>query len=218
MSAIATLVFELLANPARFIEQGRSYALLQEYFGGEPIDSLRPLLAHEDANVQRAATFVASELGVAAAPLVRDVAPLLLSSDPHVLYQTMDVLMVCAIGRDASEFVHLVRMMTSSHAFLRRRAMFLVGNAARDQLVAAMGRLESHVADDRVHLEGLTALGRAEQLSATELLEWIRGDCPLLRRYGVLAVEKAHERSPSLLLAAQECDDPDVREFAKRLV
>jgi hypothetical protein len=51
------LIGELLADPAAFQERGRAYQLLEEYFAGLPVQTLRPLLQHTDTLVKYAAVW-----------------------------------------------------------------------------------------------------------------------------------------------------------------
>lgn len=47
------LIGELLADPAGFKERGRPYQLLEEYFAGLSVETLRPLLRHDDMLAKR---------------------------------------------------------------------------------------------------------------------------------------------------------------------
>ena len=67
------LIQELHADPRGFADGGRAYQLLQMYFKGAPLDTLRPPLRSEDFLIQREAVWVASELGIQAFPLLDDV-------------------------------------------------------------------------------------------------------------------------------------------------
>ncbi|RYD89779.1 MAG: hypothetical protein EOP50_17010, partial [Sphingobacteriales bacterium] len=80
-SKAKALLNELIEDPVYFSEQGKSYRLLQEYFKGFPLDTLKPLLKHEDLYVQSAATFILSELGRDGCQLITDVIPLLKSGN-----------------------------------------------------------------------------------------------------------------------------------------
>jgi hypothetical protein len=92
------LLHELSVNPRKFDEQGRGYQLLQVFFRGLPVETLRPLLQDPDPLVQRTGGFVASELGRNAAAVVCDVVALLTSSDIHAQNSAMEVLTVCGVG------------------------------------------------------------------------------------------------------------------------
>lgn len=97
------LIRDLLADPQRFGEEGQGYRLLQEYFEGLPLDTLRPLLRHESPVVQGEAMFVASELGEQARPLVDDVIPLVQSGDRDLRYDALEVIAVCCEAERAED-------------------------------------------------------------------------------------------------------------------
>lgn len=59
----AELLQELFKDPVQFYEAGRAYALLQVFFSGESVHTLKPLLRSTVPFIQRAGIFVASELG-----------------------------------------------------------------------------------------------------------------------------------------------------------
>ena len=88
------LIDELLTDSARFNELGKSYELLQEYFEGFPLNTLRALLSNEDYMVKRAAIWIVAELGEAANELINDVIPLLNYNDRYIKYYAIESIMV----------------------------------------------------------------------------------------------------------------------------
>src|SRR5687767_5767707 len=105
------LIQELLANSTRFHQCGKAYELLQEYFNGLSLDTLRPLLANNNRMVRRAALWVTSELGVGGRSLIHDVIPLLNDDDRYVQYHVLEIIMVCSFAENVDEFVHVVRSL-----------------------------------------------------------------------------------------------------------
>lgn len=210
--AAKSLVAELLANPARFNEQGRAYQLLQGYFHGYPLETLRPLLAHEDELVQRAAIWIVSELGEQGCTLLHDVVPLMNSGNRYIRYHALEVAIVCAIGEDVDEFTHVARALQSDDDVIRGLAMRLVANADPSQLEAGL-RLTG-TALGEAHRKGLQQLSRGDSLKPEEVSEMIVADDSLTRRYGAIAAKRLSRRYPELIVSAESSVDPDVRRLA----
>src|SRR5439155_23908582 len=94
------LIQELLEDPTRFYESGKTYELLQAYFGGFPLVTLRPLLAHSERMVKRAAVWVTSEIGDDGRSLIHDVIPLIRDDDRFIQYYALETVTVWSVGED----------------------------------------------------------------------------------------------------------------------
>jgi hypothetical protein len=127
------LIDEMLANPRKFDDEGRAHDLLQHYFAGFPLETLRPLLRSNDRFVQRSASFIASELGIKSVGLVDDVIPLLRSTDVHVQYYAAEVLAVCCHGESAEKYRHIIELLEAPHEGLRELVRDLMGRADPSQ-------------------------------------------------------------------------------------
>lgn len=199
------LIQKLLANPSRFNKSGEAYSLLQAYFAGHPVETLRQLLLDKNVLVQRSAAFIASELGAYVCTLIDDIVPLATSQDGHTAWYAIEILTVCSIGNQASKFVHVVRALESEDDGLRRLAMRMVCSADMSQLQAA----QSCVEPQSPHATGLAVLTN-EVVKPEELVLMVRGSVPLLRRYGAIGVKRLEQRWPQLLTELDTSDDRDV--------
>ncbi|MBI2374004.1 MAG: hypothetical protein HYV07_08400 [Deltaproteobacteria bacterium] len=206
------LICDLLADPRRFNDDGRAYDLLQAYFEGLAVETLRPLLRSADPLVRRVAVFVASELGGQAADVIHDVIPLLESGDRYLQYHAMEVLTVCCGGEHAGEFAHVARQLESADDVLRALAMRLVARADVSQFEAAR-RLVARDANSRTHQEGLQILAAGEGVEPGPVAAMIGNADPLLRRYGAIAAKRLLARLPSLMSEVGASDDGDLRRF-----
>jgi hypothetical protein len=184
-----TLIAELHNDPERFDHAGRAYELLQEYFAGFPLETLRPLLRSNDIWTQRTASFIAAELGKESKPLVDDVIPLLDSADPHVQDYAMQVLAVCGEGDRADLFALVARKLASEHEGLRWEARNLLANASVPQLETA-ARFLAGQRDQEGHERGLRALAGAERMASHEVDSMFEDPDPLIQRYGAVVRER----------------------------
>ena len=185
------LIEELLHDPQRFDDAGRAYDLLQEYFSGFSIETLRPLLRSKDIWIQRSSSFIAAELGHRSQPLLYDVIPMLDSTEAHVQAYAMDVLTVCSTGQRAALFAHVARKLESNHEGLRSIAMDLVANADVQKLEAA-ARFFARGQHRTGHERGLHALAASDQMPPADITAMLKDSDPLVRRYGEVA-KRRHE-------------------------
>ena len=100
-----SLIEELLYKSGVFSEQEKSYQLLQCYFEGFPVETLKPLILHKNIKVRAAAAFIASELVVQAEDMVREITPLINDDNPHTQWYALESVMVCSEGKYMDQFV-----------------------------------------------------------------------------------------------------------------
>lgn len=212
------LIKDLLADPHRFDDDGKAYALLLLYFKGLPVETLRPLLRSEDVAVQRSAAFVASELGNASRRLVDDIIPLLSSTDRHVSWYAMEVLTVCCKGEHTEKFAHVARMLESGDDALRGLAMRLVSNADVSQLEGARRYFDAPDSCHRTHVIALHTLVTAHRVEPAVVTAMMHDADPLIRRYGAIAAKRVLKEFPHLITEAGSSDDSDLRKFHEDVV
>jgi hypothetical protein len=206
---------ELLADPRKFDDDGSAYELLQHYFAGLSIETLRPLLRSEDVWVQRAAGFIASELGRQASSLVEDVLPLLCSNDRHVQNYAMEVLTVCCKHDDSEKFAYVVQKLDAEDCGIRLQAMDLVANSDLSQIEAARQFLRLIEPDRHAHQRGLSTLADGEQAGAEAIQSMLDSENPLERRYAAIAAARLRRLFPNLVAAALLSADADIRQFIR---
>jgi HEAT repeat protein len=208
------IIAELLANPAAFKERGRAYELLEEYFAGLSIDTLRPLLAHSDILVRHAAVFVASELGQQSCTLLDDVIALLKDEDRYLSYHALEVVAVCADGAQVDRFVHIPRALESHDEVIRTLAMRLLRRADVAQLVAGHRLAASIRLNAGSHKDGLLMLADWQSHQPDDVRRMLLDEDPVARRYGVVGAKHMRYTCPELLQLAADLPDSDVRRFA----
>jgi hypothetical protein len=207
------LIEELLSRPREFDSRGGGYALLQFYFEGLPIDTLRPLLRSDNLFVQRTAAFIASELGDRASILLDDIAQLTSSADGHVQWYAMEVIAVCSKGERAEMFAHVIRALESDSAPVRRLAMRLTANADISQL-EAVSTLFGHQDDaHETHRQALAKLTAGERTAFATIFDMTHDANPLVRRYGAIAAKRLAGQCLDLVSQARSSEDPDVQDL-----
>lgn len=209
------LIRDLQTDPSKFSDEGLAYDLLKAYFEGLPVNTLRPLLSSNNSLVQRAAVYVASELGSQAKDLVYDVIPLLDSEDRYLKYHAMEVLAVCCEGERAKEFFHVVKVLESDDDVLRALAMRLVSRVDLSQIEGARRIFDSR---HQTHSHSLAILAEGKQVDPAIIISMIHDVDPLIRRYGAIAAKRLIAEFPNLMKEMQSIDDPDLRNFLPSIV
>jgi len=202
------LIDKLLVNPSEFYNSGESYQLLQEYFNGFSLETLKPLLCHESLFVRRNAIWITSELGINGAFLIDEAIALLKDDDRNIRHYALGVVAVCSVGENMHEYINVFSFLECEDEDLCNSAMFLISNANYFQLkecVRLYGKKEHF---NKLHYEGLTILLRIHE-GLTNLLEYdvaeqtefmlysdsqmellICSDVPLMKKYGIIIAKK----------------------------
>lgn len=209
------LIQELLSDSAWFKEHGPTLELLEEYFNGLSLETLRPLLDHNDSIIRNVASWIASEMGGEASSLIDEAIPLLRDDNPHTRYYALDVVMMGSSVANYDKFIYVVNEMHSDDAFTRRRAMCLVSNADVSQLEAAIEKCSSLGPSGELHKQGLLNLLNDHSLAPENVLAMIYDNNSLVRKYGAIAARRLLPDFPALITKAMESQDPDIRIFCE---
>jgi hypothetical protein len=207
------MIDELLDNPQKFNDDGRAYQLLQLYFRGAPIDTLRPLLAHEEPLVRRAALFVTSELGSAAGALSEVVAVLIGSGDRYESYHSIEIVSVCARDERVYLFAHVVKALGHNDPVIRSLAVRMILRAEESQLSGALQALLVAGNGSELYPRGLAMLLEVDERSTEEVASWVRAEESVARTFGVLAVCRRSVRDDGLVELVSTSADVKLREY-----
>lgn len=212
------LIQNLLTNPIKFNKEGKAYQLLQKYFDEMPLETLRPLLKNSDVEVNRAAVWIASELGRDANEIFDDVLPLVNSNDRYIKYHALEIIMVCSFEEKSEEIVHVIKALSSNDEVIRILAMRLISNASESQLQASVRIFEENASSDKHHLQGLLTLLDRNNITYEALLQMIDDSNPLTRKYGVIAAKRSLNKFSDAIKYAADSTDIDVRKFAEEVI
>ncbi|MFA6095082.1 MAG: hypothetical protein WC757_04335 [Candidatus Paceibacterota bacterium] len=208
------LISELLANPDKFYKQGKAYKLLQEYFHGLPLATLKPLLSHSSGNVRGTAVFVASELGDKAKCLIQEVIPLINDPDKKIQWGALESVMVCSTGTDVEKFIFVVKGLESNDNSICRLAMRLISNAVLSQLEAGFKLSYTLSPFSKQHEHGLSVLLRGNSISEADIISMLKNPEPLNRVYGAIAAKRLFRHYPNLLEIASSSLDSKISRFS----
>jgi hypothetical protein len=119
------------------------HALLNEFFAGYPIDRLGLLLTSELDAAAKAGAWIASELGVSAAPLLDELVKLLRHPSRDVRFFATDGVLLIA-GEDRGQAIAMaVSLIDDTDESVRWRVMKSLVRADPEQLVASLPHLSN---------------------------------------------------------------------------
>ena len=211
-SSLKALIQELNADPIRFFEKGKSYDLLQQYFEGASLDTLRSLLKSENQVIRRVAIFVTSELGKQGCSLLDEVIPLLQEEDRYITYHALEVMTACS-AVDARVVLNVVACLESADQVIRVLAMRLLAKIDVKGIDAAAQISGLLVRSNDLHKKYLIKLGNLEALEPQAIAIMIEDSNPIARKYGAIAAKKVFGRYPDLMTVVYSSADADLKKF-----
>jgi hypothetical protein len=206
------LISELLTDAETFTEKHGPYALLQEYFHGFSLETLRPLLRHTDPAIRRVGAFITSELGSKGLHLVDDIVPLASSDDPRLVYDAMVAITSFSDGL-GSAFEYVLRNLAHVDSGIRRLCMQMTAGVSVTTLNVASQSFSQENPIDREHLTGISLLLQPA-VNPDQIRRLLVDPSPLLRRYAAVAARRAITKAPELITEASLNEDADVKRFA----
>jgi hypothetical protein len=239
------LIHQITANPDQFDEH-LACELLDEFFGGYPLEHLRALLVDPRENIVVAGIYIASELGAKARPLVNEVVKLLVHPSTVVRFDAIDSLIVCLTAQDDAAIAKVASMLDDPTDSVRWKAMNFLCLVKKELLQAALTHFEK-AQPDSIHVAGLRLLvseggppavsyfeiGRrppsrpinyARRLlsetgpTAEQALAFIRSDNPMLRKYGAVAAARMCVLNLEPLTIASTHNDEEIKWFADNIL
>jgi hypothetical protein len=210
---VIQLIEELLDDPVDFENRGRGNEILGLYYDGI-LDTLRPLLSHPNVSVRGTAMFVAAELGIGSQPLIDAIVLLTDDLDPHIAWDAIDSVLVCAIDSYSSHFVVVVKQLENNLAALRRLAMRSISKARLSQLYGAKSRCGELGKTALVHEQCLQILVDSECGKVYDSHKMLDSNTELVRLYGAILAKRTMSIHPQALEFAAANTNPDVKQFA----
>lgn len=211
------LLQQLRDDPDKFDSDGKAYELLQEYFHGLPVDTLRPFLKHKNVAARRSAAFIAAELGHQGSSLIFDVVPLIRDEDLHIRcrWDALEAVTVYSESENCEQFVNVVRELENPNDSFSGETMRLVANANPSQVAGAMRSIEASKPHDIDHQRGLELLLRWKTASPAEVVALLDSPSRLLRQYGAIVAKKRLDDCPELIQHARKSDTEIISKFAE---
>ena len=137
------LMARILARPVDDQVRGQAANdLLNELFGGYPVENLRALLHSGDDDAVQTGAWLLSELGEQAAPLLEEVPTLLAHPRLQVRFFAVEFVLLAADERHAGIIAQALALSRASDSAIRWKVLHFLAMASTEQLMAGLSRLD----------------------------------------------------------------------------
>ncbi|MGW0191845.1 hypothetical protein [Nonomuraea sp. NPDC003201] len=209
------LMERILAHPSDDIVGTAANDLLAELYAGYPVENLGRLLHSDDEVVVRTGTWLLSELGELAAPMMDEVPALLSSPIRNVRYFAIEVVLSNADDRHGSAIARVMSMSTEYDAAVRWKVLEFLSEASTDQLQAGASSLEAGPVKESA--EWLVRQDD-EEPDPRDVLARLEGPDPTARLFAAAAAARLSDEDTGLLEHAVNAEDEEIRSFAQSLL
>ncbi|GGP13759.1 hypothetical protein LDL08_21050 [Nonomuraea glycinis] len=207
------LMARILARPVDDQVRGQAANdLLNELFGGYPVESLRALLHSGDDDAVQTGAWLLSELGEQAAPLLEEVPALLAHQRLQVRFFAVEFVLLAADERHAGIIAQVLTLSRAADTAIRWKVLHFLAMASTEQLMAGLSRLD----DPEVGrlTAGLVA-SDTEDPDPGEVVAGMEGDDPVARLFAAAIAVRMAEDDPALLAHAARVRDEEISSFAQ---
>ncbi|MFI7129036.1 hypothetical protein ACIBQ1_25260 [Nonomuraea sp. NPDC050153] len=186
--------------------------LLSELYEGYPVGNLAGLLHSGDDSAVRTATWLLSELGELAAPMMDEIPALLAHPSAQVRFYAVEVVLVNGEARHGPTIAQVINLSTDYDTGVRWRVLGFLAAASTDQLVAGAANLAAGPVKELA--EWLIRLD-FEEPDPREVLARLEGPDPTARLFAAAAAGRLSEEDTGLLEHAVNAEDEEIRTFAQ---
>lgn len=201
----------LLAQAAVGADDALASQLLDEFFSGYPVERLRELLRSRNEATVKVGTWIASELGHRAAPLMDDLAHLLVHSSRYVRFFAVDSILAGATAEHGDALAGAVRLIEDQDEAVRWKALNFLARAGYDQLAASVSSL--HDGPLAALAEWLLEIDRTSDTAF--VTQRIQDDSKLRRMFAAAAAVRLAAHDQSALSHVAASSDEEISSFAR---
>jgi hypothetical protein len=194
-----------------------TYALLEAFQRGYPIENLRPLLRSRNQRLVEIAAYLADELGSRLAIFVAEISRLLSNPSMRVRFNALAAVWSSATSRDGNVLAKAVRLLEDPELGVRWQAARLMARVGIGELQAALSGLKRRKARDPFRV-GLERVLKACAGDYADILAMIDSADRLTRLFGASAAGRVMHRDRTLVKYALSSPDPEVVGLAKYLL
>ncbi|SDH57777.1 hypothetical protein SAMN05421505_11874 [Sinosporangium album] len=207
------LMARILARPADDEVLGQAANdLLNELFGGYPVENLRTLLHSRDDDAVQTGAWLLAELGEQAAPLLDEVPGLLAHPRRQVRFFAVEFVLLAADERHAGIIAQALTLSRASDTAIRWKVLHFLAMASTEQLTAGLSRL----ADPEIgRLTAALAASDTDDPDPGEVVAGMEGDDPVVRLFAAAIAARMAEDDPALLRHAARVRDEEISSFAQ---
>ena len=207
----ADRLFDLVKSNAEDADGEIINRLLDEFFAGYSLERLRELLNSDNDAVVENATWILSELGAEARPLLNECNRLLSSARRGIRFDVLDPILNCAGKDDADLLARAMHLVSDANPAVRWKCYGSIRRLSADQLRWACPSEE--LGDLRPHVEWLLEQDPDPDIQKIEEKTSSRNqNC---RAFGAIAAARGGAELLRVLEAVAKAGDGEISEFAR---
>lgn len=189
--------------------------LLSRLFTGYPVENLGRLLHSGDDATVRTGTWLLSELGDLATPMMDEVPALL--SNPHreVRFFAVEVVLTSSDSEHGPVIAQAINMISDYDEAIRWKVVQLLAAATTDQLEAGESCLQAGPVKE---LTVWLVRQDTEEPDPGDVLAKLHSSDPASRLFALAAASRLSDEDPSLLGQAATVQDEETRSFAELML
>ncbi|MBB5082221.1 hypothetical protein [Nonomuraea endophytica] len=206
------LVARILARPDDETRGQVANDLLDELFGGYPVENIRTLLRSGDDDAVQNGAWLLSELGERADELLDEVPGLLAHPRLQVRFFAVEFVLLATDERHGDVIAHVLTSSRDPDTAIRWKVLHFLATASTEQLMAGLSRLT----DPEVgRLTAWLVASDTEDPDPGEVVAGMEGEDPVARLFAAAISTRMAEDDPALLRHAARVRDEEISSFAQ---
>ena len=208
------LIEKLKKDPEKLRGEDQ-YQLLEEYFNGLSIETLRDLLCYKDKRIRQTALWIITELGESAEDLLEEVASQINDEDPLICYYSSEMVAFYGTDKYMDDFMKVFDLFEHSNTKIRTLSMYIISQLSDSRIKEAYAYSVNNKILSDSHEKGLLSLIHINTLTSSDITAMLNSDDSVIRKYGVIAASKVYEKYPEIIRESVNSEDLDVEEYSK---
>ena len=210
------LIEKLKKDTEKFRKEGGEYQLLEAYYNGLSVETLRDLLCYEDKYIRELTLWIISELGETTAEgFLEEAASQMKSGDPAIYFHSSEIVACYGTDKYMDDFMRIFEFFEHSNDKIRTLSMYRISQLIVSRLKEAYTYSVNNKILSDSHEKGLLSLIHINTLTSSDVKAMLNSGDSIIRKYGVIAAAKVYEKYPEIIKESVNSEDLDVREYSK---
>jgi hypothetical protein len=190
--------------------------LLDCFHEGADTLKLLPLIHSPDLRVAEIGTWIASEMGIAAKPIINEIVSLFSKGSRGISFEALDCLTSCVSPNNPDLILEGLRQLSNNDSTVVWKAQMFLSSLSGDSISAAK-KYASQLGNEERQIKGLSLL-QLSKSSAEQVLASLESSDQLLRAYAAVASVKLSKLDSEPITKALKAKDEIITEFVKSAI
>lgn len=186
--------------------------LLNEVFDGYPINELRRLTRSSNPTAVKAGSWILSELGPLAAPMMSEITALLEHPLRYVRFFAIDAVLSNAEAEDGRSVAKVISLLADPDEGVRWKVLRFLSQATTAQLTAGARDLAP---PSSARLTNWLAIDSCDSSHVQEVVDGLSASDRLTRMFAAAAAARLARTTLDAVKQAAESEDAEIRSFAQ---